>query len=148
MSSSFWENKIFSHPITFWSRNRLITTARVNNSSLKPNRFFDFKDLSTQKKDWGERYGVGKHFLSSFWENKKKSGFDHILVSKSTDNYLDNSSVCALFLQSSDSKISVIRRAIGTSDTVLERIFALLPGEIKIYRIRSHFDLKTNQSSE
>ena len=66
--SSFWENKKISHPITFWSRNRLITTARVNNSSLKPNRFFDFKDLSTQKKDCDERYGVGKDFLSSFWE--------------------------------------------------------------------------------
>ena len=70
LSSSFWEKYVFSPPITFWSPNRLITTARANNSSLKPNRFFDFKDLSTQKKDWDERYGVGKHFLSSFWENK------------------------------------------------------------------------------
>ena len=31
LSSSFWENKKFSHPITFWSRNRLITTTRMVN---------------------------------------------------------------------------------------------------------------------
>ena len=110
--------------------------------------FLLFKDLSTQKEDRDKRYGVGKHFLSSFWENQKISSpitfwSRNRLI---TTARMNNSCLCSFC--SSDAKNSGFRRAIGTNDTPLNSIFSLVSGKIKISGFRSHFGLKIDRSSE
>ena len=110
--------------------------------------FFRIKDLSTQKEDRYKRYGVGKHFLSSFWENQKFSSpitfwSRNRLI---TTARMNNSCLCSFC--SSDAKNSGFRRAIGTNDTPLNSIFSLVSGKIKISGFRSHFGLKIDRSSE